>query len=200
MASTVMQQLVDHGEVRRGRIGVAIQDVTPDLAQALGLTESSGVVVSRVEQGSPAASAGLQAGDVIMSVDKHRISSSADLRNRVGLAPVGSDIDIDYMRDGVHKSVTLRIEAGGAVEEAEVLSNRLEGAEFRDAGGTVIVKHIEEGSGAAQSGLRVGDVIVAVNRRPVSSLSDLTTALHDANGTIALDLVRGGEKLFLIIR
>jgi Do/DeqQ family serine protease len=200
MASTVMQQLVDHGEVRRGRIGVAIQDVTPDLAQALGLTESSGVVVSRVEQGSPAASAGLQAGDVIMSIDKHRISSSADLRNRVGLAPVGSDIVIDYMRDGVHKSVTLRIEAGGAVEEAEVLPNRLEGAEFRDAGGTVVVKHIEEGSAAAQSGLKSGDVIVAVNRRPISSVAELTEALRDAKGTLAFDLVRGGTKLFLIIR
>lgn len=135
-----------------------------------------------------------------MSVDKHRISSSADLRNRVGLAPVGSDIEIDYMRDGVHKSVTLRIEAGGAVEEAEVLPNRLEGAEFRDAGGTVVVKHIEEGSAAAQSGLKSGDVIVAVNRRPISSVADLTEALRDAKGTLAFDLVRGGTKLFLIIR
>jgi Do/DeqQ family serine protease len=200
MASTVMQQLIQHGEVRRGRIGVVIQDVTPDLAQALGLTESSGVVVSSVEQGSPAAGAGLQAGDVIMSVDNHRISSSADLRNRIGLAPAGSEIEIDYMRNGTRKSVTMRIEVAGAMDETEAQVDRLEGAEFRDAGGTVVVKQIEEGSAAAQSGLRVGDVIVAVNRRPVSSLSDLTTALHDAKRTIALDLIRGGEKVFLIIR
>ncbi|RCW80037.1 Do family serine endopeptidase [Phyllobacterium bourgognense] len=200
MASTVMQQLIEHGEVRRGRIGVVIQDVTPDLAQALGLTESSGVVVSSVEQGSPAAGAGLQAGDVIMSVDKHRISSSADLRNRVGLAPAGSEIEIDYMRNGTRKSVTIRIEVAGAIDETEAQVDRLEGAEFRDAGGTVVVKHIGEGSTAARSGLRVGDVIVAVNRRPVSSLSDLTTALRDATRTIALDLIRGGTKLFLVIR
>jgi Do/DeqQ family serine protease len=200
MASTVMQQLIQHGEVRRGRIGVVIQDVTPDLAQALGLAESSGVVVSSVEHDSPAAGAGLQAGDVIMSINGHRISSSADLRNRIGLAPVGSEIEIDYMRNGTRKSVTMRIEVAGAVDETEAQVDRLEGAEFRDAGGTVVIKHIEEGSAAAQSGLRVGDVIVAVNRRPVSSLSDLSTALHNATRTIGLELVRGGEKLFLIIR
>jgi Do/DeqQ family serine protease len=200
MASTVMQQLIQHGEVRRGRIGVVIQDVTPDLAQALGLAESSGVVVSSVEQDSPAAGAGLQAGDVIMSINGHRISSSADLRNRIGLAPAGSEIEIDYMRNGTRKSVTMRIEVAGAVDETEAQVDRLEGAEFRDAGGTVVIKHIEEGSAAAQSGLRVGDVIVAVNRRPVSSLSDLSTALHNATRAIGLELIRGGEKLFLIIR
>ncbi|TGV95428.1 PDZ domain-containing protein, partial [Mesorhizobium sp. M2E.F.Ca.ET.154.01.1.1] len=96
-------------EVRRGRIGVAVQDLTPDLADALNLTDSSGAVVGSVEDGSPAASAGLQAGDVIVSVDRHPISGSADLRNRIGLTPVGSDVAVEYLRDGARKRLTIRV-------------------------------------------------------------------------------------------
>jgi Do/DeqQ family serine protease len=200
MASTVMQQLIEYGEVRRGRIGIVIQDVTPDLAQALGLADSAGVVVSSVEEGSAAANAGLQAGDVITSVNKHPVSSSADLRNRVGLSPVGSQIEVEYTRNGSQKAATMRIEAGGSAEAAGAVPSRLEGADFQDAGGAIVVRDIEEGSPAAQTGLRIGDVVVAVNRKPVSSLSELNEALSDARGTIALDLIRGREKLFLVIR
>jgi Do/DeqQ family serine protease len=95
MVSSVMKQLIDHGEVRRGRIGVAVQDLTPDLADALKLTDNSGAVVGSVEDESPAAHAGLQAGDVIVSVDSHPISSSADLRNRIGLDKILIAFDVD---------------------------------------------------------------------------------------------------------
>jgi Do/DeqQ family serine protease len=197
MASAVMKQLIEHGEVRRGRIGVAIQDLTPDLADALNLTENSGAVVSSVEDGSPAAQAGLLAGDVIVSVDEHPISGSADLRNRVGLAPVGSEVGIEYLRDGARESVTVRIQPEAKMA---ALPDRLEGAQFQDAAGNVFVSSIDEGSPAARAGLRAGDVIVAVNRQPVTTTVELTTALRGAAGTIALDLFRGGSKLFLVIR
>lgn len=199
MASAVMKQLIEHGEVRRGRIGVAIQDLTPDLADALNLTENSGAVVSSVEDGSPAAQAGLLAGDVIVKVDEHPISGSADLRNRVGLAPVGSEVGIEYLRDGARKSVTLRIEPEKGAKTA-ALPDRLEGAQFQDAAGNVFVSSIDEGSAAARAGLRAGDVIVAVNRQPVTTTVELTMALRNTAATIALDLFRGGSKLFLVIR
>ena len=200
IASSVMQQIVEHGGVRRGRIGIAIQDMTPDLADALGMAAARGAVIGSVEPGSPAAQAGLQAGDVITSIDRHQVSGSADLRNRVGLAPVGSQVEIEYWRNGVPKTVTLRIEPEGSEAAPQAQYDRLAGAPFRDADGVVLVRHIEEGSPAAQSGLRTGDVIVAINRRQVSSVADLTEALRDAKSTIALDLVRGGTKLFLVIR
>jgi len=200
MVSSVMKQLIDHGGVRRGRIGVAVQDLTPDLADALKLTDNSGAVVGSVEDGSPAAHAGLQAGDVIVSVDNHPISSSADLRNRIGLTPVGSDVAVEYLRDGARKSVTIRIAPENAAVSAPVLPDRLEGAQFQDAAGNVVVSQVEEGSAAARAGLRAGDVIVAVNRKPVATVAALNAALHEASGTIALDLFRGGAKLFLVLR
>jgi Do/DeqQ family serine protease len=200
MVSSVMKQLIDHGGVRRGRIGVAVQDLTPDLADALKLTDNSGAVVGSVEDGSPAAHAGLQAGDVIVSVDNHPISSSADLRNRIGLTPVGSDVAVEYLRDGARKSVTIRIAPENAAVSAPVLPDRLEGEQFQDAAGNVVVSQVEDGSAAARAGLRAGDVIVAVNRKPVATVAALNAALHEASGTIALDLFRGGAKLFLVLR
>ncbi|WVT75603.1 Do family serine endopeptidase (plasmid) [Sinorhizobium chiapasense] len=199
MASAVMKQLSEHGEVRRGRIGVVIQDLTPDLADALKLTENFGAVVSSVEDGSPAAQAGLLAGDVIVSVDDHPISGSVDLRNRVGLAPVGSEVAIEYLRDGARKSATVRIEPEKEAKTA-ALPDRLEGAQFQDTAGNVLVSSVDEGSAAARAGLRAGDVIVAVNRHPVTTTLELTTALRGTAGTIALDLFRGGAKLLLVIR
>lgn len=202
MTAAVMAQLAEHGEVRRGRIGVVIQDLTPDLAEALGIAESYGAVVSSVEGGSPAASAGLQAGDVVLSVDGRPVSGSADLRNRVGLAPLGSTVEIGYWRDGEEASVSVRIEAAGEAVQAagQAVPQRLAGARFEDGGDGVIVAAVEPGSPAAQAGLREGDVIVAVNRRPVASVAQLNEALGATAGTIALDLIRGGTRFFLVIR
>lgn len=199
MASAVMKQLIERGEVRRGRIGVAIQDLTPDLAEALGLAEAQGAVVSSVEQDSPAADAGIQAGDVIVAIGKHQIRGSADLRNRVGLTPVGSQVEIAYLRDGRRGSATIRIEAEGS-GGSEATPGRLQGAEFQDVKGNVVIAAVEEGSAAARFGLRTGDVVVAVNRQPVSTVAELTAALREATGTIALDLLRGGMRLFVVIR
>ncbi|CDX21612.1 serine endoprotease, periplasmic [Mesorhizobium sp. ORS 3324] len=200
MVSSVMRQLVDHGEVRRGRIGVAVQDLTPDLGDALKLLDSSGAVVRSVEDGSPAARAGLQAGDVIVSVDNHPISSSADLRNRIGLTPVGSDVAVEYLRNGARKSVTIHIAPENAAASAPALPDRLAGAQFQDAAGNVVVSRVEEDSAAAHAGLRAGDVIVAINRKSVSTVAELNAALRETSGTIALDLFRGGIKLFLVVR
>lgn len=197
MVSSVMKQLIDHGEVRRGRIGVAVQDLTPDLAEALKLTDSSGAVVGSVEGGSPAAHAVLQAGDVIVSIDNYPISGSADLRNRIGLTPVGSEVAVEYLRDGARKSVTIRIAPENAAAAAPSQPDPLEGAQ--DAAGNVFVSQVDEGSAAARAGLRAGDVIVAINRKPVASVAELRAALREASGTIAMDLFRGGAKLFLVV-
>ncbi|AJD46017.1 serine protease Do 5 (plasmid) [Rhizobium gallicum bv. gallicum R602sp] len=199
MASAVMKQLIEHGEVRRGRIGVAIQDLTPDLAQALGIADTKGAVVSSVEERSPAAAAGLQAGDVITNVGDHAIAGSTDLRNRIGLAEVGSEIALTYMRDGARNTARLRIEADRGAAEAQ-MPDRLGGARFDEGSGSVSVTSVEEGSPAARAGLRRGDVIVAINRKPVSTITDLNAAFEGATETIALELVRDGQKLFLVIR
>jgi Do/DeqQ family serine protease len=201
MAAAVMKQIIEHGEVRRGRIGVSIQDLTPDLANVLGIAETLGAVVGSVEEGSPASDAGLQPGDVIVTVNGREITGSADLRNRVGLAPVGSDLEIEYLRDGANRTARLRVEA----ERTDAAMNddlppRLAGAIFQNAPESVLVASVQPGSPAAGAGLRAGDIIVAVNRKPVSSASELNQILRNTRGTLALDLVRGGARLFLVIR
>ncbi|MBB5537734.1 S1-C subfamily serine protease [Rhizobium giardinii] len=92
--------------------------------------------------------------------------------------------------------MTVRIEPDEALAEPSAISARLEGAQFQDATGNMVVSSIEDGGAAARSGLRAGDVIVAVNRRPVSTVAELAAALNNASGTIALELFRGGLELF----
>ncbi|MBD9375534.1 Do family serine endopeptidase [Rhizobium sp. ARZ01] len=195
MASAVMEQLIEHGEVRRGRIGISVQqDLSPDLAEALSIEESYGAVVGNVETDSPAEQAGLRAGDVIIAVNNRKVTGSADLRNRVGLAQVGSEVEIEFLRDRVRKTVSMRIEPDEAIAKPGAMPARLEGAEFQDAAGNVVVSSVEDGSAAARAGLRMGDVIVAANRRPIAGTRD------SVKEPIVLDLFRAGSKHLLVIR
>ena len=113
MAQSVMQQLIAHGEVKRGRLGVEVQDLTPDIAEALRLDVPGGAVISRVEPGSPARRAGLQPGDVIIAIDDGAVQNSSDLRNRIGLTPVGQTIRLTILRNGNRQTVDVKIEAAG---------------------------------------------------------------------------------------
>jgi Do/DeqQ family serine protease len=114
MARAVMTQLIEHGEVRRGRLGIVIQDLTPDLAAATNLDLRGGAVVTRVEPSSPAARAGLLQGDVIVEVNGIPVDAAADLRNMVGLMPVGAALDIVLYREQRRQSVRARVEAAGS--------------------------------------------------------------------------------------
>lgn len=105
---SVIDQLIEHGEVHRGRLGVAIQDLTPDIAESLNLTDTEGALIAQVERGSPADQAGLRRGDLVTSVAGRPVRGATDLRNRVGLIRVGTPVDIDVLRDGRVQRMTLR--------------------------------------------------------------------------------------------
>jgi serine protease DegQ len=105
---SVMEQLREYGEVRRGRLGVAIQDLTPDLAESLNLKGDEGALIAKIERGSPADSGGLRSGDVVVAVDGRAIRSATDFRNRIGLLRVGTPVQLTVVRDGGQKSVTVR--------------------------------------------------------------------------------------------
>jgi Do/DeqQ family serine protease len=109
MARAVMDQLLRNGSVRRGHIGVAIQDLTPELAQALGTARTGGAVVARVEPGSPAQRAGIKPSDVIVAVDGVPIGNASELHNRIGLAQIGATVALTIVRSGSERTVEIRI-------------------------------------------------------------------------------------------
>ena len=110
MARQVMDQLVQYGEIKRGRIGVAIQDLTPDLAQALGTRHTQGAVIARVEPGSPAERAGLRTNDLVVAINGAPMRSGTELRNRVGLSRIGDAVELTVERGGSERNLTVRIE------------------------------------------------------------------------------------------
>ena len=210
MAGAVMDQLARFGEVRRGRLGVAIQDLTPDLAEALGLSETDGAVVTQVEPASPADAAGIRTADVIVSVDGRPVRGSADLRNTIGLRSIGTDAVLGVIRDGADTTIRVRV---GSVEPsaapAPAPASTLAGARFADidrvsplfgAIAGVAVSTVEPGSPAWRNGLRQGDVIVAVNRKPAPDADELERALKAGGPTIALNVVRDGNALLIVVR
>ena len=109
IARLVMTQLIQHGEVIRGKLGVAIQDIDSDMAASLGLDDADGALIAAVEQGSPAAGAGLKPGDVVAAVDGRPVHGAADLRNRIGLTPVGSQIELTVRSSGSERTVKARV-------------------------------------------------------------------------------------------
>ncbi len=212
MAMSIVEQLLEYGEIRRGMLGVRITDLTPDIVEALDLEVSAGAVVSSVEPDSPAQAAGIEVGDVIVAVDEHIIKSASDLRNTIGLTRAGEEVTIGLVRENRRLDFDVRIGNAGTTAEAGIRTDErsvLEGAqlsnipESHEAYGEVqgvLVSAIEQGSRAYRSGLEAGDIITAVNRQPVSSRSQMLALLEDISGTVALNVRRGEQLLFLIVR
>jgi Do/DeqQ family serine protease len=206
MVQQLMAQIVEHGEVRRGRLGVVVQDLTPDLARAFDIELRRGAVISQVLPGSAAKSAGLREGDVVVSVNKKRVKSASDLRNAIGLLRAGEEVDLVIVRDGIRLERTARIQAlEASVGSGATFSQRLAGATLSDhtdeAGrALVVVAEVEPGSPAWRAGLRQADIIVSVNRRGVSSVDEMESALENAGGTLLLNIRRGETALYLVIR
>ncbi|MDH3474740.1 MAG: DegQ family serine endoprotease [Rhodospirillales bacterium] len=210
MARAVMEQLIEFGEVRRGRLGISIQDLTPDIAEALGLDTARGVVVSQVEPDSAADTAGLEPGDVIVKLDGEPLRDASDLRNRVGLARVGTTVELTLIRDGQQREVKAQVgKATAAAAGSGEIEEKLVGAAFRDLEPGmpqygklkgVLVASVDPGSPAWRYGLREGDVVLAVNREPVKSVAELRDSIGKSGRALALSVARGSTQLFIIIR
>lgn len=212
MALGVMDQLVEFGEVQRGRLGVMIQDLTPDLAEALGVEAETGAIVSAVEPDTPADDAGLAAGDVIVAVNGETVEGSADLRQKIGLRRPGDEVEIAYFRDGDRQTAQVTLADGGGQSVAERkggMSDLLDGVRLstldrsHPAWGEVkgvVVSEVEPGSRAARAGLQADDVITAINRQAVTSIRDIDRALENAPGAVALTIWRDGRTMLIVLR
>jgi len=209
MSEQVVAQLAKYGEVKRGRLGVQIQDLTPELAKNLGLSQAVGAVIGKIEKDSPADHAGLKTGDVVIAVNDKALASSGDLRVRIGLMPLGTQAHLTVLRDGSKKNMDVTI--GKLPTEQKVAASvserqSLEGASFStvtlaDAKGGkgVRITDVERNSPAYQIGLRANDVITSVNRTPVKNMEDFDNALKESKRQAALFIKRGEEDLLVIV-
>lgn len=204
IASSIMGQILDYGEIRRGLLGVNINTIDPAAAKTLNLDVDGGALITRVFPESAAEKAGLQVGDIIVAVNEKTVTSAAELRNTIGLLRSGENIGIRYLRD--NKSYLASAELGR--RQDQLLSGAsihpgLAGATFAPASASsdagVEVDAVEEGSPAAQRDLRAGDVITAVNQTLVRNLSDLE-AIAENSRILFLLIKRGERSLMLQIR
>ena len=212
MARAVMEQIVRHGEVRRGRLGIEMVDVTPEVQRRLRLPGLDGALISDVEDGSPAERAGLREGDVVTALNGRAVRGWTDLRARLGLTPVGEEIELTVAREGGPQRIRVRIAPPQAASAGEVQAARsipgLRVVEIergsplhqRLRGGGLVVAAIDPGSRALQAGFRPGDIIYAVNRRRVQTVSEFEALLKGSDRGYAIGLLRGDFNLTLIIR
>ena len=203
MADSSIDQILEHGEVKRGQLGVIIQDLSRELAEAFDIDKQQrGVVIAGVQPGSAAESAGLEAGDIVISIDGEPVESSAQLRNEIGQRRIGQKLRVTILRDGKTKVVQAKV--GEAV--TQLASNGsvhpfLEGASLESfSDGGVEITAIERDSTAAESGLRPGDVILSANRYKVGDLDDLRKILKQPSQRVVLRVKRGNAALYLVLQ
>ena len=210
MARAVMNQIVRYGEVRRGRLGIEMGDLTPDIAKKLGVAAQEGAVIGRIQPGSPAEKAGLRERDVVVAVNGRPIRSSAELHARLGLTPVGDEVELRVTRGTETRTVRARVaapqdltSAAGQpvpqlaglkvveIEPGSPLYDRIQG---------LIVAAVEAESRAWNAGFRQGDIIYAVNRQRVRTVAEFQGALRSAARGFTVSLVRGDFNLTIIVR
>ncbi len=203
MARSIMQQLIDFGEIRRGLLGVNMQDLTPDLAEALGLEARQGAVVNRVLAGSAAHEVGIQRGDVITHIDGVPVTSAAALRSRVGVTPTGQTIELTLLRGRERLTVEATIGQRRGRQDASAAPHvRLQGTLLNDVvaeDGSEFVQAsgVERGSPAWVLGLRPGDLILAANRQRVKDLDQLRKVARAGGRSLLLHVRRGSASLYL---
>ncbi|MXW22844.1 MAG: Do family serine endopeptidase [Candidatus Dadabacteria bacterium] len=219
MAKIVIEHLKVHGRVIRGWLGIMIQDITPEISEALGIKRDKGGLVSEVKEGSPADKAGLRRGDVIVSVEGEEIRDAATLARKLALTQPGIDTKFVVLSDGKEKTLTIKLIEHPENEKIKESTDKLETEEklgievseitqqlrnrFKiNASSGVIIVNVAPGSLAFESGLRVGDVILEVNGDSVDGLGEYQKALDEhGSGRILLFLIeRGGRTIYLGVK
>ena len=211
MARGVMNQIVRYGEVRRGRLGIEMVDLTPDIAKKLGTALLEGALIATVQPGSPAEKAGLRERDIIIGMNGRPIRSPSELRARLGLTPVGDEVELKVQRGAEARTLRMKIAAPQQPQNADgqaivqlpgmrVVEIERGSPLYRQVQG-LIVSSIDGNSRAYAAGFRPGDIIYAVNRRRVKTLGEFQAALKTSEkGPFAISLIRGETALNIVVR
>ncbi|AKS40781.1 Do family serine endopeptidase [Wenzhouxiangella marina] len=206
-AAYVMDQLLAYGEVRRGSLGVEVQDLSTELREALELERIGGAVVTRLGPESALAEAGLRAGDVIVGIDRRPVENTQGLRNIEGLLSVGSEVDVVFVREGEEREVRVLIEEDlDARISGRRLDERLDGVVLarlpdRTRAQGSLIEEVRRNSAAWEAGLRAGDVIVAINRQTVRSLRELRGQFPvESSRELAIEIRRRGRAYLAVLK
>jgi len=203
MAKQVADQLIAHGKIERGQLGVQVEDLTPDTAKVMGLQIDAGALVSRVVRGSPADKAGIKAGDVVTALNDQTLEGSADLRNRVGLIAPGTSVKLTVIRKKEQKTISVTLEKTNPEAVAAAASDHspLEGVQLSSGKDGISVTAVERNSRAYRQGLRRGDVIVGADQQAVHSADQLSGILDQNEGEpLVLDIKRGDDQIVLVLQ
>jgi serine protease DegQ len=200
MARYVMDQLIRFGEVRRGTLGLIVQDLTSDLAGAFGIGRERGALVAEVMENTAAERAGLQPGDVVTSVAGRPVRNAQDFLNAEGQVPVGEALELEYLRNRESRRTSLMVQEPLKIL-GEELDRRFAGALFTELPARlrngqvsgVLVAELEQRSRLAFEGLRPGDIITGANREKIRSLADLRNVLRRPGSPLVLQIRRNGE-------
>jgi serine protease Do len=217
LASGIIEQLKQTGEVSRGWLGVGIQDLTPELANYYGIDRENGVLITRVYKDNPADKAGIKPNDIIVAVDGKEVATSRELSRVIADSPIGKKTAIRLIRDGKEKTVYVKLtkrddsrlpterpaetgnELGIEVRELEPETARRFGFDEDEQG--LLITAVSPRSKADQAGIQQGDLIKEINRRPVKSAQDFKARFdHIKAGETVQLLIRRGRTGFLVIK
>ena len=216
MVRPIRQQITKYGRVRRGWLGVSIQDLTPELARSLELEGVQGVVIADVLDNGPAARANLTAGDVVLEIDGKPTKTSAQLRNRIALTSPGSKTRLAIIRKGQKKTISVTLDEkseSGAIASLNNSTSLVSGLGVRPLDPElrrrlriptrvdgVVVDNVEAGSAAYRAGIEEGNLITSVGGKPISSPSELASAVSEDADEVLLRVFRRGTFTFVVLR
>jgi Do/DeqQ family serine protease len=210
MAKGVIQQLIAHGKVTRGQLGVIVQDLTPTIANAMDLKVNSGALVSQVQPDTGAAAAGIKSGDVITELNGGAIEGASDLRNKIGAMEPGTKVNLTILRKGKTMDISATLKKIKApTPEAAPKGSPIEGVKLGPIPPSdpsygkvqgVYITDVQQGSPADAAGLQPGDIIVGADQKPVTSTKELTDIINANKGKpLLLNIKRGDAAVFLVI-
>ncbi len=210
MASSVMDQLIKYGDVKRGMIGVVVQDFTPSLAQAFHIKNVKGAVVTQVTPNTPAAKSGIKVGDVIEKANGQPVRGASDVRNIVGLVREGHKVSLEALDAGSLHNYSLVTTDPSVVKKASLAENpyftgvvlenldRITPTQGHILGVEVVA--VSRSSAAWRQGLRPGDSITSVNQETIHNLVQLNKVLGESKGNILLNVIRGPGAIFIVLK
>jgi serine protease Do len=221
MAGPIMESLKKYGKVTRGWLGVSIQDVDQELSSTMKLPIARGVLIADVQNGSPASRSGLRRGDVIVKVEGQPVASSGEFRNAIASAGANRNVSLELYRDS--KPMTLSAALGESPSDAaparpqpgeKTRAPEVDGLTLSDLGPETrrafgiadsvdkgaVITNVTPGGPAARAGLRPGDVLLEVNRKPVASAREFGDAYVKAKGNVLLLVHRRGATVFLVLK